>query len=221
MLIKYLKALSPARSTEMNTDVNTYFTKGCGRCSLYATPKCKVLTWKNELSILRKLLMESPLKEESKRGSPCYTYNGTNVVMVQSFKAYCALMFFKGVLIKNDKGLLVKAGENSSSAMQVRFTHVDHVKKALPALKLLIKEAIQIENDGLKLEKTASTIEIIPELKDIFKKNPALKKAFDALTPGRQRGYNIFFSQAKQSTTRISRIEKYTPKILAGKGMQD
>ena len=205
----------------MNKNAETYFTKGCGRCSLYATPKCKVLTWKKELSVIRKMLLSTTLKEESKWGSPCYTNNGTNVVMVQSFKAYCALMFFKGVLIKNNKALLVKAGENSSSAMQVRFTHVDQVKKALPALKSLIKEAIQIENDGLKLEKTSSTIEIIPELKDIFKKNPALKKAFEALTPGRQRGYHIFFSQAKQSATRVSRIEKYTPKILAGKGMQD
>ena len=141
--------------------------------------------------------------------------------MMQSFKAYCALMFFKGALIKNDKGLLVKAGENSNSAMQVRFTHVDQVKKALPILKSIIKEAIQIENDGLKLTKSPSTIEVIPELKDIFKKNPSLKKAFEALTPGRQRGYHIFFSQAKQSATRVSRIEKYTPKILAGKGMQD
>lgn len=141
--------------------------------------------------------------------------------MLQSFKAYCALMFFKGSLIKNTKGLLVKAGENSNNARQVRFTNVDHVKKALPVLKLLINEAIQIERDGLKLKKVTSTIDIIPELNDAFKKNPPLKKAFDALTPGRQRGYHIFFSQAKQSATRTSRIEKYTPAILAGKGMQD
>lgn len=221
MLIKYLKALSPARSIEMNNDVNTYFTKGCGRCSLYATPKCKVLTWKDELRVLRKLLMESPLIEESKWGSPCYTYKGTNVVMIQSFKAYCALMFFKGSLMKDDKGILVKAGENSNSARQVRFTAPSEVKKMLTTLKSYIKESIQIEKDGLKVEKTQSTIEIIPELKDAFKKNPSLKKAFEALTPGRQRGYHIYFSQAKQSATRTSRIEKYIPAILAGKGMQE
>ena len=205
----------------MNKDVNTYFTKGCGRCSLYDTPKCKVLSWENELQLLRSVLVNTELKEESKWGSPCYTHDGNNVIMLQSFKAYCALMFFKGSLIKDSKGLLVKAGENSNNARQVRFTSVDQVKKALPVLKLLIKEAIQIERDGLKLEKVTSTIDFIPELKDAFKKNPSLKKAFDGLTPGRQRGYHIFFSQAKQSATRTSRIEKYTPAILAGKGMQD
>lgn len=205
----------------MNRDVHTYFTKGCGRCNLYDTPKCKVLSWAKELQLVRSVLIKTELKEESKWGSPCYTYNGGNVIMIQSFKAYCALMFFKGSLIKNGQGLLTKAGENSNSAMQVRFTNADQVKKALPVLKLLIKEAIQIEKDGLKLVKTPSTIEIIPELKDAFKKNPLLKKAFEALTPGRQRGYHIFFSQAKQAATRSARIEKYIPAILAGKGLQD
>lgn len=205
----------------MNKNAETYFTKGCGRCSLYATPKCKVLTWKKELSVIRKMLLSTTLKEESKWGSPCYTYNGSNVIMIQSFKAYCALMFFKGTLIKDPVGILVKAGENSNSARQIRFTHVDQVKKILPKLKLLIKEAIQIEKDGLQLVKAPPVIEIIPELRDAFKKNPSLKKAFDGLTPGRQRGYQIFFSQAKQFTTRFARIEKYTPAILAGKGMQD
>ncbi|MEY3920980.1 MAG: hypothetical protein RL634_741 [Bacteroidota bacterium] len=205
----------------MNKNAETYFTKGCGRCSLYDTPKCKVLNWKEALSILRKLLLTFPLKEESKWGSPCYTYNGANVIMIQSFKAYCALMFFKGALIKNDQGFLTKAGENSNSAMQARFTHVDQVKKALPVLKSLIKEAMQIEKDGLKLMQTPSTIEMIPELKDAFKKTPSLKKAFESLTPGRQRGYHIFFSQAKQSATRSARIQKSIPAILAGKGLQD
>lgn len=205
----------------MNRDVNTYFTKGCGRCSLYDTPKCKVLSWEKELQLLRSVLIKTELKEESKWGSPCYTYNGNNVIMLQSFKAYCALMFFKGSLVKDPKGLLIKAGENSNNARQIRFTHIDQVKKILPFLTSVINEAIQIETDGMKLEKVTSTIDIIPELKNAFKKNPPLKKAFDGLTPGRQRGYHIFFSQAKQSTTRTSRIEKYTPAILAGKGMQD
>ncbi len=205
----------------MNRDANTYFTKGCGRCGLYDTPKCKVLSWEKELQLLRSVLIKTELKEESKWGSPCYTYNGSNVIMIQSFKAYCALMFFKGSLIQDTKGLLVKAGQNSNIARQIRFTHVDQVKKILPFLKSVIKEAIQIERDGLKLVKAPSTIDIIPELKDAFKKNPSLKKAFEALTPGRQRGYHIFFSQAKQSATRVSRIKKYTPAILSGKGMQD
>ena len=205
----------------MNTDVNTYFTKGCGRCSLYDTPQCKVLNWKEELKMLRLLLKKSDLMEESKWGAPCYTINGSNVIMIQSFKTYCALMFFKGSLLKDDNGVLVKAGENSNSARQIRFTDPAQVKKHLPILKKYIVEAIQIEKKGIKIEKVSVKIEYIPELKDSFKKNPSLKKAFEALTPGRQRGYHIFFSQAKQSATRLSRIEKYTSKIIEGKGMQD
>ena len=131
-------------------------------------------------------------------------------------------MFFKGSLLKDPKGILVKAGENSNSARQVRFTNLSAVKKVIPALKSIIKEAIQIEEEGRKVEKVQhSPIEIVPELEIAFKKNPSLRKAFEALTPGRQRGYHIFFSQAKQSATRTSRIEKFIPKILAGKGMQD
>jgi uncharacterized protein YdeI (YjbR/CyaY-like superfamily) len=205
----------------VNKDPNTYFTKGCGRCSLYNTPNCKVLTWKNELQALRSILVKTELQEESKWGSPCYTFQGSNVIMLQSFKAYCALMFFKGALLKDDKGLLIKAGEDSNSARQLRFTESSQVKKILPVLKSYIKEAIQIEKAGLQVEKTKVVIDVIPELKEAFKQKPSLKKAFEALTPGRQRGYHIFFSQAKQSTTRTSRIEKYIPKIISGKGMQD
>ncbi len=205
----------------MNKNVNTYFTKGCGRCSLYDTPKCKVLTWKEELALLRALLVETPLKEESKWGSPCYTYNDGNVVMIGSFKTYCALMFFKGSLLKDPDALLVKAGENSQSGRQVRFTDAGQIKKTIPALKAIIKEAINVEKQGLRVEAVQQSIDIIPELKEAFKKNPSLKKAFQLLTPGRQRGYHIYFSQAKQSNTRTSRIQKYTLHIIAGKGMQD
>lgn len=205
----------------MNADVHTYFTKGCGRCSLYDTPQCKVLTWKDELKLLRNLLSETELVETSKWGSPCYTLNGNNVIMIQSFKKYCALMFFKGALLHDDKALLVKAGEHSNHARQIRFTVLSEVKKNSSYLNGYINEAIQIEKSGLKLDKVANVIEWIPELKDAFIKNVSLKQAFEALTPGRQRGYHIFFSQAKQSATRISRIEKYTANILAGKGMQE
>lgn len=205
----------------MNKNVDTYFTKGCGRCSLYDTPACKVLKWQAILKKIRELLVSTQLKEESKWGSPCYTLNGGNVVMIQSFKGYCALMFFKGSLLKNENGLLVKAGENSNSARQIRFTDPSELTKILPALKAYIKEAIHIENQGVKVKKTQSTFELIPELKEAFKKNPSLKKAFESLTPGRQRGYHIFFSQAKQSSTRVSRIEKYISKIMSGKGMMD
>ena len=205
----------------MNLNPDTYFTKGCGRCSLYDTPACKVLSWKEPLKLLRTLLKESSLKEESKWGSPCYTYEGTNVIMIQSFKAYCALMFFKGALIKDEKGILVRAGENSQGARQLCITDAEQLKKIISPLKKLIKEAIQIEKDGLKVEKVQSKIEFIPELQEAFKKMPPLKKAFESLTPGRQRGYHIFFSQAKQSQTRHARIQKNIPRILSGKGMFD
>lgn len=205
----------------MNKNPDTYFTKGCGRCKYYDTPHCKVLTWKEALITLRALLKSTDLTETSKWGSPCYTYNDANVIMIQSFKGYCALMFFKGTLIQDPKGLFEKAGNNTSGTRQIQFTDINQVKKNAPALTSMIKEAIQIEQKGLKPEKVAYSIEIIPELQEAFKKNPTLKKAFESLTPGRQRGYHIFFSQAKQSTTRSTRIEKYIPSILAGKGMQD
>ena len=205
----------------MNTNVNTYFTKGCGRCSLYDTPKCKVLKWKEELTLLRALLVGTILKEESKWGSPCYTYNDGNVLMIQSFKTYCALMFFKGSLLKDPKALLVKAGENAQGARQVRFTNAGQIKISITALKAIINDAIDVEKKGLRIQTIKEPIAIIPELKEAFRINPSLKKAFESLTPGRQRGYHIFFSQAKQTETRTSRIQKYTPHILAGKGMQD
>ena len=205
----------------MNKDVNTYFTLGCGRCSLYASPNCKVLKWKDELLILRALLNATILKEESKWGSPCYTFEGKNVIMIQSFKSYCALMFFKGSLLKDEKQVLSKAGEHSNIARQARFTNLAGIQKFIPSLKLLIKEAIQVEKLGAKVEVEQKPIHIIPELLDAFKINPSLKKAFESLTPGRQRGYHIYFSQAKQSQTRKTRIEKYISSILKGKGMQD
>ena len=188
---------------------------------MYDTPKCKVLTWKEELTLLRALLVETPMKEESKWDSPCYTYNDGNVLMIQSFKTYCALMFFKGSLLKDPKGLLVKPGENTQGAMQVRFTDASQIKNSLKALKAIIDDAIEVEKKGLRIQNVKETIDLIPELKEAFKKNPSLEKAFQSLTPGRQRGYHIYFSQAKQSNTRTSRIHKYTPHILAGKGMQD
>ncbi|MFZ9239609.1 MAG: YdeI/OmpD-associated family protein, partial [Chitinophagaceae bacterium] len=135
--------------------------------------------------------------------------------------SYCALMFFKGSLLKDEKQVLSKAGEHSNIARQARFTNLADIQKFIPSLKLLIKEAIQVEKLGAKVEVEQKPIHIIPELLDAFKINPSLKKAFESLTPGRQRGYHIYFSQAKQSQTRKTRIEKYVSSILKGKGMQD
>lgn len=206
----------------MITNVNQYFIDGCGRCKLFATPQCKVNTWKEELQLLRMILQDSELTEECKWGMPTYTYKEKNVIILSAFKEFCSLNFLKGVLLKDPKGILVKAGENSQSARLAKFTNVKDIIKHRSALKAYIKEAIELEKSGAKVEFKKSTEQDIPEeFKAKLNKNAALKKAFYALTPGRQRGYLIFFSGAKQSATREARIEKCVKKILSGKGMND
>ena len=206
----------------MNTNVDRYFIDGCGRCKLFATPKCKVNTWKEELQYLRMILQESDLTEESKWGMPCYTYEGKNIIILSAFKEFCSLNFLKGALLKDSKNILVKPGENSQSARLAKFTSVKGIIKVRAALKAYIKEAIELEKKGAKVELKKPSEHILPvELENKLNKNTTLKKAFYALTPGRQRGYLIYFSQAKQSATREARIEKCTKRILEGKGLQD
>lgn len=206
----------------MNTNVDRYFIDGCGRCKLFATPKCKVNNWKEELLRLRMILQESDLKEESKWGMPCYTYEGKNIIILAAFKEYCSLNFLKGALLKDSKKILVKPGENSQSARLAKFTNVKEIIKVRATLKSYIKEAIELEKSGAKVElKKPSELKLPEELEKKLSKTPALRKAFYALTPGRQRGYLIYFSQAKQSATREARIEKCAKRILEGKGLQD
>lgn len=206
----------------MNTNVDRYFIDGCGRCKLFATPKCKVNTWKEELQHLRMILQESDLKEESKWGMPCYTYEGKNIIILAAFKEYCSINFIKGALLKDSKKILVKPGENSQSARLAKFTNVKAIIKVSSALKAYIKEAIEMEKKGAKIEfKKPSEHKLPEELENKLNKTPRLKKAFYALTPGRQRGYLIYFSQAKQSSTREARIEKCEKRILEGKGLND
>jgi len=182
----------------------------------------KAKNWKLEMETLRTLLLEAKLEEALKWGKPCYAYESTNLFILQAFKDNCALLFFKGVLLKDEKNILVKPGENSQAARMIRFKGVEEIIKIKAILKSYIKEAIEAENNGLTLTiKKEIKLDLPEELEAKFKKNAALKKAFNALTPGRQRAYLLFFTAAKQSETRVSRIEKYTQQILCGKGIND
>lgn len=202
--------------------VQQYFTDGCGRCKYFQMPQCKVHRWKHELIYLREIILSAGLTEEIKWSMPCYTYNGKNILILAALKEYCSIGFFKGALIKDAKKILVAPGENSNVIRQLRFTALDQIEKLESVILKYIKEAIQIELSGEKIEKKVQQPEdILEELKEAFKTNPKLEMAFYALTPGRQRGYLMHFSTAKQSATRQSRIKKFIPKILAGKGFQD
>ena len=202
--------------------INQYLTEGCGRCKLFQTPQCKVHTWKNELHYLRQIILKSELQEELKWSMPCYTLNGKNIVMLFAFKEYISLSFFKGALLSDDKKLLISPGENSNSTRQFRFTNLSQIKKVEKAISQYIKEAITIESSGKKIiSSSEKKMEIIAELKNKFDADSVFENAFYALTPGRQRGYLLYFSSAKQSETRTSRIQKYYSKILSGKGFQD
>jgi uncharacterized protein YdeI (YjbR/CyaY-like superfamily) len=178
--------------------------------------------WRPEMEKLRTILLDCQLTEELKWSKPCYAFQESNVVVIQGFKAYCALLFFKGVLLKDPKGILVKTGENTRVGRQIRFTDVREIARQEAVLKAYIGQAIEVEKAGLKVDsKTDAELKIPEEFKNKLAENAALKAAFDALTPGRQRAYGFYFSAPKQSKTRESRIEKCTPQILKGKGLMD
>lgn len=205
----------------MNTSPDQYFIDGCGRCSLGGTPKCKVHTWAAELALLRSLIQNTELTEECKWGVPCYTLDGKNVLMLSAFKEYCCISFLKGALLKDDKNLLTKQGEYGQSGRLVKITTIDEIVKYEQAIVDFIDQAITNEKAGLKVETRPNPEPIPEELQAVLIDDPTFRDAFFALTPGRQRGYIIHFSQPKQSKTRIARIEKYTPQILNGEGMHD
>jgi uncharacterized protein YdeI (YjbR/CyaY-like superfamily) len=182
----------------------------------------KAGTWQKEIKKLRTIVLDCNLVEELKWGCPCYQFEKKNIVLIHVFKEYCALLFFKGALLKDKKGILVQQTENVQAARQLRFTALSEIAKLEKAVKAYVYEAIKVEEAGLKvpLKKTAA-FTMPEEFQTLLNKNAALKKAFQALTPGRQRGYLLHFSSAKQSKTRESRIEKYRQKILDGKGLED
>jgi len=178
--------------------------------------------WKSELTMLRDIVVETGLKEELKWGAPCYTYEKSNVIILGEFKECAVLSFFKGALLKDPGKILVKPGENTQSARIVRFTGIREIEKLKPVLKAYIREAIEVEKSGLKVNfKEKTSLAFPAEFKQMLDKNAVLKKAFNALTPGRQRAYNLYFSAPKLSKTRESRIEKCMKQILEGKGLND
>jgi uncharacterized protein YdeI (YjbR/CyaY-like superfamily) len=182
----------------------------------------KAKKWKEETEKLRSIILDCGLNEEPKWGVPCYDYKGANVVLIHSFKDYCALLFHKGVLLKDPEKILLQQTENVQSARQIRFSDIREIYDLQPVLKAYIKQAIQLEKSGVKVEfKKTSEFKMPEEFRMRLDKNAALKKAFHALTPGRQRGYLLYFSSAKQAKTREARIDKYQKEILKGKGLED
>lgn len=178
--------------------------------------------WQKECELLRKICLDCDLTEELKWGCPAYTFQKSNVVLIHHFKDYCALLFFKGALLKDKKKVLIQQTENVQAARQMRFTSVPEITKLKAAIKAYIYEAVAVEESGQKVEfKKTKEFKMPEEFKTKLSKMPALKKAFESLTPGRQRGYLLHFSSAKQAKTREARIEKYLPKILDGKGLED
>ena len=178
--------------------------------------------WQQEYAKLRAIILDCGLSEELKWGCPCYTHEKKNIVLIHGFKEYCALLFFKGVLLKDPDGILIQQTKNVQVPRQVRFTNIREVMKLEKTLKAYIHEAVAVEKAGLKVKlKKTEQFSVPEEFQNKLKKMPKLKKAFAALTPGRQRGYLLYFSQAKQSATREARIEKSIPAILSGKGLND
>ncbi|MBS1779923.1 MAG: YdeI/OmpD-associated family protein [Bacteroidetes bacterium] len=182
----------------------------------------KESAWQKEYEKLRKIVLDCGLNEELKWGQPCYTFEGKNVVLIHGFKEYCALLFMKGALLVDPNGILIQQTENVQSARQIRFTGVKEIVKLAPAIKSYIYQAIEVERAGLKVKmKQPAEFAMAEEFAQKLKKTPALKKAFEALTPGRQRAYLLHFSTPKQSKTREARIEKAIPQIMDGKGLND
>lgn len=192
----------------MNPEVDWYFDKA--------------EKWQEEIKKLRTIVLACELNEEVKWGSPCYTFHKTNIVLIHVFKEYCALLFFKGALLQDTHHILIQQTENVQAARQIRFTNLQDIIEQSAILKAYIYEAIEVEKAGLKVElKKTKEYPIPEEFQNKLDQMPSLKKAFEALTPGRQRGYLLYFADAKQVKTREARIEKYTQQILDGKGLED
>jgi uncharacterized protein YdeI (YjbR/CyaY-like superfamily) len=182
----------------------------------------KAEKWQEEFEKLRTICLDCGLTEELRWGKPCYSFENSNIVLIHGFKDYCALLFMKGALLKDPKGILIQQTENVQAARQIRFADVREIVKLERELKAYIKEAIEVEKAGLEVEyKKTSEFKVPEEFQKNLDENPDLKAAFRALTPGRQRGYLLYFSGAKQSKTREARVEKCTPQILKGKGLDD
>jgi uncharacterized protein YdeI (YjbR/CyaY-like superfamily) len=178
--------------------------------------------WQKEFEKLRTILLDTGLEEDLKWGCPCYTYHGKNIVLIHGFKEYCALLLFKGALLQDTDKILIQQTENVQAARQIRFTKLQEIVDLEKIIKNYVYEAVEVEKSGVKVEmKKTKEFEMPEEFQSKLDENSALKEAFEALTPGRQRAYLLYFSSAKQVKTRESRIEKYIPEILQGKGIND
>lgn len=205
-----------------NPKIDDYLLEGCGRCPLGGTPGCKVHLWTQELKFLRRLVLECGLVEERKWGVPCYTHNGANVIMIYAFKDNCGLSFLKGALLSDGHQILERAGENSQVGRLVRFTDVQRIAQLASILKEYIFEAVEVENAGLKVKtKSISDYAVPLEFQERLDRDPELREAYQALTPGRRKGYLLHFSGSKNAKTREARIERNIPKILKGLGFHD
>lgn len=205
----------------MNQTVDNYLLEGCGRCHLGGTPDCKVHKWSSILKSLRTIVLGCGLVEETKWGVPCYTFQDRNVLLLSAFKEYCAVSFFKGVLLDDPKKILEKPGQHSQAVRLIKITNIEKIGVVETELRAYIHEAIEVEKLGLKVPFKKSNGPIPEELAAKFEEDITFKTAFDALTPGRQRAYIIHFSTPKQSKTRESRIDKSVEKILNGEGIND
>ena len=182
----------------------------------------KASKWQEEYEKLRTIILDCGLTEELKWGTPCYTFENNNIVLIHGFKDYCAMLFFKGALLNDAEGILVQQTENVQSARQIRFTNAKEITKMKNTLKAYVYEAIEVERAGLKVKfKKPTEFKVAEEFQKRLDKSAALRTAFEALTPGRQRAYLLYFSSAKQSKTREERVEKYVKQILKGKGLDD
>ena len=200
--------MSGEMQSQMNPKVDFFFNKA--------------EKWQAEYAKLRTIVLECGLTEEVKWGVPCYTLDDSNIVLMHGFKEYCALLFHKGALLTDPNGILIQQTENVQSARQIRFTSLQQIIEMEPITKATIFEAIEVEKAGLKVElKKTSEFPMPEEFIDKLEEVPGLQDAFETLTPGRQRGYLLYFAAPKQSKTRVARIEKYTQQILAGKGLDD
>lgn len=205
----------------LNPQVDKYMVDGCMRCQYGGTPQCKVNSWREELETLRQIVLECGLTEEIKWGVPCYTLDGKNVLIVSAFKEYASLSFFKGVLLKDPHQILSQHGESSQSVRLVKYTNTEDIVRQQDILKEYVQEAMELEKSGAKVEFKKNPEPMPAELLQQFSEYPGFEKAFYALTPGRQRGYILYFSQPKKAETRLSRIEACKDNIFKGIGIHD
>ena len=218
---KLRQEIKPNKAPMTDPKVDQYLIDGCMRCKYGATPQCKVNDWREVLVLLRQVLQETELTETLKWGVPCYTWNDKNIVVLSALRDACTLGFFKGALLEDPEGLLQQPGANSQATRYLKFTDPGEVTERIPTIQAFLSAAIALEQSGQKVVFKKQPEPMPEELREILSHSPELSRAFFALTPGRQRGYILHFSQPKQSATRISRIEKCRDKILRGEGFHD